>query len=257
MKYITQKNLWQSLGENSYIKVRGETLGNGSGSVQFSTQFDNLISGSEAIYSDGTQLTNGYTVNYDDGFVSLTASPSVNYSIDYDYSGLSTTLVSDIINRAEKELELKTGRTFNITTTSEYIDVEDDQDTFFLSNYPVLGVNLSHNTAASIGDAPVWAALSEGLGNDFIREDNMITLTDLELIAGKQRLLAYYSSGFATIPDEVKDLAVLMAKKKLINSGIYRQIALGDNNAEIKVEGLENQIKELVGLLKKQNIERI
>jgi hypothetical protein len=261
-KYITSQDLWNSFGESAFTKVRAETIGTGSGALTtFSFEHDNLISSSVTIYTGSTAISSSlYTINYDDGTVTLTAS-ATPYTANYDYAGLKDSYIQDVINRAEEQLEAKTGRNFDITTTSEYIDIEQDQTVYFLKNYPVVNiVGLSSNANAN-ADAASWVNLVEGYGQDYLlqqdEEMNKFTILDNFPSEGAMNLKADYVYGYSTIPDSVKDLAVLYAQRKMVNSGIYKAVVQGDQFNEAQLQSMDNQIQELVGLLKKQNIDII
>lgn len=263
-KYATTQSLWDSFGEAAYTKVRSETIGTGSGALQtFSFDRDKLISGSTAIYSAGTAISSSlYTLNLDDGTVSLTAGTGVAYSADYNYGSLPDSHVQGLLDQADEELELVTGRMFNVNTTSEYLDVEYKQETFWLSHYPVTSIiSLSSNAAATLQDSPDWENLVEGLGNDFLQEQDsegrQLTLIDAHPPQGKMRLKCNYVYGYSTIPDLVEELDILLAQRKMLNSGIYKAVVQGDNFTEAELAELNNRIMRLTKLLKKENIDKI
>lgn len=268
-KYITTQDIWNILGEDAYVKVRSEIIGTGSGTYQtFSLAKDNLISASTILYSNGTTVSN-YTTDLDDGKISITTGNSVVYTADYDYGTLPDSTIATLIEQAEAELEYRTGRNFNLTTTSEYLDVELDSDyqiqkTFWLSQYPVTSlIALSANTATSINGTPTWSSRTEGLGADFLlegdAENRFITFIDNFPNEGKKRLKATYSYGFSSsaIPYPVKELATLLTQKRLINSGIYRSVVKGDNVQAAQLAELDNRIKQLYYQLAKQSIDKI
>jgi hypothetical protein len=267
MSYNTSQELWKSLGESAYTKVRGEAIGTGSGSAQtFSLAHENVISGSATIYVNGVATTTGLSFDLDDGDLTFATAGTGSYTADYDYGKLPDSQIQSVLGQAEEELEARTGRKFNILTTSEYLDVELDsegytQKTFWLSNYPVLSTSVSTNAAGSLTDAPDWKGLTEGLGNDFLlegdTENRMITFIDNFPLSGKKRIKVDYTHGYSTIPDLVKELEILLAQKKMINSGIYRSVVQGDNFSEAQLTQLDGRIQQLQSLLRKQNIEKI
>jgi len=259
--YITSQKVWKALGEDAYTRVRGETLGvaNSTNSTTFSFEHKNIISGSTIIYKDGIEIS-GVSYNLDEGKVTI-SNPVISstYSADYDYAGLPDSLIQDIISQSEEELELITGRSFIPTTTSEYLDVEEDQTEFFLKNYPVTRIiGVSTNTATSVTDEPVWEGRTEGLGNDYLTDGaytNRIRFIDNAPYAGEHRLKVDYVYGDNNVL--AQELALLLAERRLIQSGIYRAISKGQPFDEKQLIGLNSRIDQLTILLKRQNIEGV
>lgn len=265
-KYITNIDVWSAFGEDAFTKTRSEVLGTGDASVTvFQGANDNWISGSEAIYSNGAEISSGFTVNYDDGYISFSSAPSatVTLSADYDYGTLTNTYITNLVSRAEAELEIKTGRKFNLVTTSEYIDIEPENNkTFFLTHYPIVSLSsISTNEAVSVVESPSWELRTEGLGGDFLI-DTKSDIAKIEFIdnfpkIGPQRVKASYVYGYSTIPDLVKDLNVLLVQKKMLNSGKHKAIVKGDNFSEADLMSLDKRINELIMMLRKVNISSI
>jgi len=259
--YITSQDIWKQLGKDAYTKVRTEIVGTGDDSTTvFDLDHDNIISASETIYTGGTALTSGVSINYDEGKITFSSAPasSTEITADYNYSDLEDSAVQDIINQAEEELEYLTGRTFTKTTNStEYLDV-DNRDTFYLRNYPVLNINyVSCNTASSVTDTPAWSASTEGLGNDYLlySDEGKIQFIKNLPPPGEKRIKVNYDYGYETVPDIVKELTILLATRKMVNSTIYKSIIKGyDNFNPTRLEEIENRISKLISILRKQNV---
>jgi hypothetical protein len=252
-KYITSYNLWKNFGIDSYTKATETLTGSGT---SFSLSHENVISGSDSISPAG------YTMNYDNGTFTYTSSQSTPNGI-YAYSDMPDSVVQEIINSSEEELDFLTGRNFDLTTTSEYLNVDNNVD-FFLKNYPVISLTLSSN-ANSIVDTGSWTTLTQGRGNDYIADpqDLLIgkfTVINNDLVQNEPSLSASYVYGYSSsaIPSKVKELAYLLAQRKMINSTIYKAILKGrDNFTPVRLAEIENRIQELVDALKKSNYSRI
>jgi len=264
--FITPLELWKSLGKDAFTKVRAETVGTGNGvTTSFSLDHDNVVSGSDTLYTDGTSVSS-YTIDLDDGEITgLTASTNSVITADYHYADIPDSHVQDILERADAELTKSTGRTFATASTTEYIDVEDrTADEYFLLNYPVITISsLQVNTNSSEGDTPGWSSSTQGLGNDFIANSEDLKIGRFRWIdnyppsKGKDRIKVTYIHGYATTPVLVQELATLLATKQMINSTIYQSIFKGrDAFSPVRLEEIENRIKELTRTLKKINIER-
>ena len=263
--FITPLELWKSLGKEAFTKVRAEIVGTGNGvNTSFSLDHDNVVSGSDTLYSDGTAITSSYTIDLDDGEItSLTASSSSVLTADYHYADIPDSHVQNILSRAEAELTESTGRDFQTASTSEYINVEDSTaDEYFLNNYPITTISsLQVNTASSVTDTPSWQTLTQGLGNDFITNTEDLEVGRFRLIdnfpyKGKDRIKVTYTHGSSThvLADE---LELLLATRQMINSTIYQSIFKGrDAFSPVRLEEIEARIKGLTRSLKKINIER-
>jgi len=264
MSYNTPQELWRSLGADAYTKVRNEIVGTGNGSaVVFSLDHDNVISSSEVVYTNGTAVTSGISLNYDDGKITFSSAPSsgITISADYDYGDIPNSEIQEILNRANEELVLFTGRNFESGSTSEYLDVEDGQTEFFLNNYPVITISsVKVNTASSVTDTPAWSSSTEGLGNDYIADLDWgrIRFIDNYPPKGERRIEVSYTYGYSSVPSLAKELEILLATRKMINSAVYKAIFKGqDGFTPVRLEEIENRIGELTRALRKQNISKI
>lgn len=264
--YTDTMTLWKHLGKDAYTKVRAEIVGTGNATTSaWDLDHDNVISSSETLYTDGSSVTSSaYSIDLDDGKITgLTAGSGVTLSADYDYGDAPDSIMQDLISHAEKELEHKTGRNFVQNTGEiEYLDVESEDDVFFVSNYPVITFSsVECNKASSEADTPSWSSSTEGLGNDYLanskdRELGRIRYINNKPIKGLDRLKITYNWGYTSTPELIEELTILLAQTEMINSAIYKSIFKGqDNFTPIRLEELEARIKELINLFKKQNIE--
>jgi len=266
MSFITPLELWKSLGKDAVTKVRAEVVGTGNGvDSSWSLDHDNVVSGSDALYTDGTIVsTDSYSIDLDDGEITgLTASSGSVLTADYHYADVPDSHIQEILVRADAELTESTGRTFDTDSSIEYLNVEDStQDEYFLNNWPVTTISsLQINTASSETDSPAWKTLTQGLGNDFITNERDLKSGSFRFIdnfptKGKDRIKVTYTHG-TTIHPLVDELATLLATRQMINSTIYQSIFKGrDAFSPVRLEEIENRIKELTRQLKKINIER-
>jgi len=264
MTFITPLDLWNSLGKDAVTKVRAEIVGTGDGTTtNFSLDHDNVVSGSDTLYTDGTSVSN-YTIDLDDGEITtLTASSGSVVTADYSYADIPDSHIQKILLRGDEELTKSTGRTFGTASTTEYINVEDStKDEYFLANWPITTISsLQINTSSDVTDTPSWKTLTQGLGNDFITNDLDLTVGSFRFIdnfpdKGKDRIKVTYIHGSST-NYLVDELTTLLSTRQMINSTIYQSIFKGrDSFSPVRLEEIENRIKELTRQLKKINIER-
>lgn len=266
MTYITSLELWKSLGKDSYTKVRSESVGTGDGSTStWSLDQQNLISGSATVYTDSSAVsTLNYSLDLDDGNLTLTASSGSAITIDYDYSDVPDSHVQEILNRADEYLTNSTGRIYTTASTTEYISVEDGtKDEYFLSNYPVTTISsMAVNVNSSDADTPDWESRGQGLGSDFIANSEDLKIGRFRWIdnfptIGKDRIKVIYTYGYTSTPYMVKELATLLAQKQLVQSAIYQTIFKGrDDSSPVRIDEVDKRIEELIRKLKKIDIER-
>jgi len=262
-KYLTPVELWKSIGEDAFTVVRGE-VATSDGSAVYSLAHKNVVSGNEAIYSAGTLITSGFTVDYDNGLVNFSAEPGVAITSDYLYTDVPNSAVLATLDRADEELEKLTGQNFDLTTTSELIDVEQLQKIFFLQNVPVASLtSLSANTAGTVVDTPGWMLRTEGLGNDYLLKDTVsgeVQFIDNFPLEGPQRLKATYVYGYSSgsIPDIVKELDRLIASRSLVQNNNFRSVIKGRDDFEsFNIEQINSRIQEITKLLRVNKYERI
>jgi len=264
----TTKEVWQYLGKDSFTKVRAEAVGTGDGTTStWELDHDNVIAGTLTLYTDGTAVgTASYSVDLDDGVITLTASSGSAITADYDYADIEDSVVGSFLTQSSKLVERLTERTFSTGSTTEYLDVEKGQSVFFVSNYPVTTLSsVQANTASSIGDAPAWSTSTEGIGNDYIANSDDLRIGRFEYIdnfpiPGKDRLKVTYSYGYTSSDDLslVKELEILLATRAMINSAVYKAIFKGqDNFTPVRLEEINRRIEELKNVLKKVNIDKI
>jgi hypothetical protein len=261
-KYTTPDAVWKTLGPDTFTKVRGEIVGTPVGSAILDLSQENIISGSETIYKDTAPLISGtgsgstsYSINYDDGRINFTNASGGEIAADYNYSTTPDSQMQAILSQSDEELELKTGRSFTVATTSEYLDVRDDQTEFYTRNYPVLTLSASVNQSYA-GETASWTLQTEG--TNYLMDSADKEIGRIEFIVpplkGSKRIKLEYSYGYATIPALVKELNILLAMRKMINSTIYKSIFKGrDDYSPARLNEIENRIEELSALLRKQN----
>jgi hypothetical protein len=261
-KYINPLDIWRTLGKDAYTKTRGETLSTSSANV-WSTDNDNLISGSVVVYDGGTQVTSGTSIDYDDGYITYTASGTV--TADYDYSQFPDSKVQDIISSSESMLDAETGRNFDLTTGSvEYHDFEYGQDTLFTDQFPITSfTSLERNKGDEV--SPNWETLTSGLGNDYYSVNDDLDIGKVNLIQnfptyGRNRYRVTYTYGYSagSIPSAVKQLAVLYSLREMVGSSVWKATYAGlkDFNL-VNPEILNGQIEAVKRQLAQQSITKV
>jgi len=265
MSYISSKQLWESLGKNSYHKVRAEVVGNGNGTTSaWSLDKDNLITDSTTLYDGGTEVTSSYILDLDDGEITgLTATSSL--TADYSYADIPDSYIQEVLSRSDESLSDSTGRNFATTTATEYLNVEDrTQDEYFLSNWPVSTISsLQVNENSSEGAEPDWESKTQGLGNDFIANADDLKSGRFRIIdnfpprTGKDIFKVTYVYGYTSTPKMVMELATLLSQRQLIQSAMYQTIFQGrDNSSPINLDVVDARIEELTRKLARIDIEK-
>jgi hypothetical protein len=266
--YSTSQDVWNYLGKDSFTKVRGEILGTGNATTSvWNFDHDNVISTSTTIYADDVAVgTGSYTLNLDDGKITgYTASVSAVISVDYNYADLPDSTVISMISSSDKLIEEVTGRKFTQQLGEvEYLNRENKQTDFYLRHYPVtILTSVECNTSTSITDVPSWSTSTVGLGNDYIANDRDLELGRFRFIdnypeTGEDRIKVTYDWGYSSVPQNVKELSILLTMRTMMNSSVYKSIFKGnDNFTPVRLAEIENRIQELIRTLKKSNISPI
>ncbi len=269
MSLINPQELWNEMGKDAFVKIRDETVGTGNGVISaFSLGHDNVITGSDTLYTDGTAVpTASYTLNLDDGEITSFVVPTGNVlTADYNYGDIDNTTIQSILDKTDADIENKTGRTFaQATGTIEFIDVETGDTDFFLKEFPIITLSEVAINQNAVTDAPEWKVLTEGLGNDYLANsqdlaDGRIRIIDNQPTEGPDRIRVTYNHGYATadIPEEIKELAILKAQWRMSKSAIYKAIFKGfDNFTPVKLAELKADIIDLENRLRRNRYDRI
>ena len=268
MSYCSSSEIWKYLGKDAYTKVRDEIVGTSSttASTNYDLDHDNVITSSVILYTDSSILTSSaYTLNLDDGkIIGLTGASSGSVlTADYDYADVPDSIISQMIDNSDDLIESETGRIFDSTSTTEYLNVESGQKVFFLKSYPILSLTSVERNISTQTNAPDWETLSAGLGEDYLTSsaDNdigRIRFIDNFPYSGQDNLKVTYSYGYSSTPNLVKELSILLTLRQLANSSVYKSIVKGyDNFTPVRLNEIENRIEELKRILKKQSIELV
>jgi hypothetical protein len=267
--YSTPNEIWKNLGKDAYTKVRDEIVGTSSttASTNYELDHDNIITSSVIIYTNSSTLTSSaYSLNLDDGkIVGLTGASSGSVlTADYDYGDIPNSVVNQMISSSDAMIDLETGRSFaNNTSNVEYLSVEENQETFFLKNYPVITLSSVEINTAGQTDTPSWSTSAGGLGNDYISNTEDLSIGRIRFIdnfpgIGIDKLKVTYNYGYANTPPLANELSILLTLRQMQNSAIYKSVFKGyDNFTPVKLQEIENRIEELKRILKKQSINLI
>ena len=268
MSYIIPQEIWDELGSDAYTRVRTEIVGTGNGVIStLSLNHPYVISGSATIYTGGTAATS-CTLDLDEGqIIGLTASSGSAITVDYNYADIPDSKVQAIISSSDAMSEELTGRKFSTqTNNTEYLDVDEDQKEFFLSNYPIITMSSLQVNTNDVTSTPNWSSSTEGIGNDYImnsddRKAGRFRFIEIGLSKGIDRIKAVYDYGYAiTAPQYflAQELSRLLAVRQMTNSSVYKSMFKGyDNFKPVRLEEINVRIEELIRLLKKQSISSI
>lgn len=144
---------------------------------------------------------------------------------------------------AEKEIDSRCNTVFDsnsgsyYTVTDEYLDVKKFQEFFFLAHKPVIAITtLSANTADQDAAAS-WTDLTEDTDFETDLATGRISLmmdqesnTESYPARGSKQLKCTYTYGRATVPEDIKMLAVLLTTKKFMLSAVGKSIIAGNND---------------------------
>ncbi len=266
MTYCTSAEVFNYLGKDAKTKVRSEVVGTSSNtaSTSWSLDHDNVISGSLTLYTDSRAVsTASYTLDLDDGDITSLSVPTGSVvTADYDYADIADSIVQQMISSSDAMLEAELGRTFNSTSTTEYLSVDEKQDVFFLKNYPVLTIS---SVQRNIGTPTTtnWETKVQGLDNDFIANSEDLSIGRIRFIddkpyQGEDMLKVVYSYGYSSTPALTKELSILLTTRSMMQSSVYKSIFEGyDGFTPVRLNEINERIEELKKVLGKQSIEPI
>lgn len=136
----------------------------------------------------------------------------------------SSSVVTNWIIEASRDVELLTNQVWSSTTaTSEYHDY-DGSGFFFTYNKPIITITSLHAESNGINATTAsWYQLLEGrtIDKDFIvyRDEGEIRFHGNKMPnEGYQNLCVTYTYGYNTTPTEIQRLATLLAAKRVIYS---------------------------------------
>lgn len=260
MSYSTSKQVLEYLGKDAYNVVRDEVVGTGNGTTStWTTSQVNLVSTSVTLYTNSAKYTGSYSIDLDLGRITYIVPTGSVLSVDYNYSDVPDSQIQTLISSSDSFIETKTGRLFTqVTGNVDYISVNPNQRTVFLSNYPIL--TLSSVQART--DGSTFTDLFEGYTSDYIANAQDLSLGRLRFNAnvgcGEDIIKATYDYGYATTPPLINELSKLLTIRQLANSSVYKSIFKGyDNFTPIRLDEIETRIEELFRLFTKQEINSI
>lgn len=259
MSYTTPKKIFEFL--NYSTKVRDESLGVGNASQ---TVFDisnmNIISGSERLYSSGTQLTSGFTLDYDYGKLTFSSAPSSGeIKIDYDYTDIPNSVVTTIISQSDEMIDTLTGRMFTTGSSSEIISREETQEEIFTIYYPINSITGIYENEAGEGAVYDWSALTESTQYLCNSEDKTLgrvrVIFPEQHMYGKDSFKVDYTWGYSSgsVPLLIEQLSNLLTIKTMVNNGIYKAIVKGtEAYSPVRIEQVDKSIELLINIFSKK-----
>jgi hypothetical protein len=263
MSYTTSEEVLKYLGKDALTQVRAETLGTGAATT-WTASHNNLVTGSVNLYTGGSLITTSYSTNLDDGIITYTGTAGVVVSADFDYSDVPDSVLQSIISSSDALIDMRTGRSFSTTTGNvEYLNVNNEQKTFFLNNYPIITLSsVEQNTEEEI-NTPIWSTSTQGLGNDYLTNSEDLKIGRIRFIQnfpipGNDQIKVTYDYGYADTPALINELSKLLSIRQLANSTVYKSIFMGrDNYTPVRLNEIEARIEELFRLFTKQDISSI
>lgn len=263
MAYSSTKELWDYF--RLQTEVVGESAGTGDGSTKvFDLDQKYIISDSSTVYSAGTTITSGFTMLLDRGKLSFSAAPTGSVmTTDYDYAPIKDSVTVDYIQKADREIERKTGRDFDLATTTEYQSSHIGQKIYFTDEYPINTITTSINGAQE-NQPENWNTLSSGYDGDYLLSAYDKTIgrirfmelgTSPHLTEGADNIRFSYSHGYSSgsIPEEVNELSILISMRQMLTSTVGKNIIEGKEITQTELDRINIRIDDLIMNLKRQN----
>ena len=268
---------------NAVTLVRGETLGIGNSNTStYTLQNRYVIQNSVSIYygdsypNDITLLdSNNYSIDYDSGTITLNPTgqslvDGKTIFADYSYAPIPNSTIADLISKNQDELERLTGRRWETTSITVYLDYN-GEDYIQLPYYPIQTITSIQYNENELGTSPSWKNLEgNGLDKDWYikttpaSHDKDMSLGKIwltgktEIPEGKARIKVDYTYGYSTIPDSVKRLLILMTIRDIMINPVLAGSLVGGYDAliNIRTDAIDKQIEDTLRSLS-QNRPRI
>ncbi len=180
------------------------------------------------------------------------------YSEDQE-NGIKPQQIVSIGTDVEREIDELTGQKWDNNkgayySQTEYIDTNEDEPFFFLSNTPVSSITNLYTTDALEKDSPnspdyptQWDSLTED--TEYILEDvntGRIVIVNSANQPGTRKRGAYaiYKSG-QTTPTDIKRLAILMTARTLMHTAIGKATMEG-REFEVTIDRMQKEIDKII-----------
>ena len=179
----------------------------------------------------------------------------------YDYLGttssstlFTTEQVRKIGVRIEDQIERRCNSIFHdndgsyTTVTTEYHDVRNEnQRIFFVRKRPVVSMTKAEANVANESSTANWVEMTDEVKTDLEtgRVDIVGVLTGYPY-PGLRMVRFTYTYGHATVPEEIRQLAILMIVREIMNSALSRAVIEGRSEFTApQAEVLNTQIEDI------------
>ncbi len=247
-----------------------EEVGEGDGSTTvFYLDNRNVIAGTYTLYhaaswsESATELTETthYTINKDDGKITLTASGVTEVGTDkiyakYKYANVSDSYVADLINAKEDEIDQATQHAWRETTVTD--ELHDFNMLYKL--YGGVPVYLNHRKVKEfdhdkgdkieVWDGNTWddwvTSHTTGRANDWWAdyEKGIIFIKYLFPFGVEKKIRVTYRYGESSVPNDIKNACVKLVAYDLVHSD-DRSVLFPEGSSNIPlVNKAENWLKD-------------
>ena len=178
----------------------------------------------------------------------------------YDYLGttssstlFTTEQVRSIGLRMEDQIERRCNSVFHnnsgnyTTVTNEYHDVRNGlQINYFLRKGPIISMTTVEVNTADQGSDGNWVDITDDVKTDLATGRVDIVGGASGPLTGSRMIRFTYTYGYATVPEEIRELAVLMICRSLMRSNLCRAVIEGKSEFTApQAELLDTQIDKI------------
>ncbi len=259
MAYTTPQKVFQTMNR---LEAAEETLSSVSGGDTVTLSNYYIIKNTETITLDGSSVADSdYSIDFDDNTVTYTGTGSGELKVDYSYGPYSSSIVEDKIAGVEQYIDDYTNSTYDgqAQVTDEYYDgAGRHENVYTFVRRPVRSVSeVSVNTAGSGDSNPSYEVVSEGLGDDYVKyQDLGIKFMDNSTQPnGEPRdLKVSYEYGYSDVPSDLATAAAEMVVDDLTRGTVSGAMVDGRDNFDPQTVNVQKE--EYMTVLDRYRIER-
>jgi len=155
------------------------------------------------------------------------------YNATTSPAGIRTEQITQVGVGVEAEIDRMLNQKFDdnggsyYTSTNEYHDVNEDDQSDFITNYaPIISLSKFEVNSATEGDTADWTDLVAESEDDYSYDNSTgrvrIENADLLPALGANQIRLTYTYGAASVPSDIKRLAIIMTAKELAQANLYR-----------------------------------
>lgn len=251
MAYCTPLEVWDELGitndaEESVTSVTSGYTISLSNKYLIDTAFPSNTKTIILTIDGNVQASSDYTIDKRMGEIDYSGTDTGDGTVEYKYAPIDNATVSSIISDVEKDIDKKTGTTFDGTVqlTDEVYNGNDRYDKQYLfRKQPVTSISSVEVNVAELGEVDDWKSRTEGRGEDYLVQDHGVLFMSNEAAPDPypHSLRVTYSYGYSSVPGTIRELTLQMTIDRMMNNQVLAANIKGKDNFDPETVSLLNK----------------